>query len=259
MRDMDDLRGQLDAQGREVEKFKLLLQEKKERLQWNGDLVVFGAELKEAKKENLQSMKDVELLTEKNRVLEADHAHFIHETIASAKKIEEQGAIITGLRQEIESLKAEATNAGQRLAQFEVERASEQEVLRVAQEKVKNRAKANEELRVELEISTNALKTLRQNASELSAQLQQILAKREQARVDVDIAKARSVLKMEHIKWNSWRLTLEEAQAELDGIAAEIEEAKSIEDSALRALLRDSLEDDPEDSCSVGSESSLED
>ncbi|XP_059310653.1 uncharacterized protein LOC132062010 [Lycium ferocissimum] len=270
--EIDDLRAQLDPQGRVTEKFKLLLQQKKDELSHTVGPPTLRIELEAAKEENFRLKNELDDSVHKNKVLEKDNKELSPGNSEYATKLSELEATITQLREVLDSIKGEAAKMEEKFRQLKVERATEKETLNVAQEKVEIRAQAFEELKSEIEAairdndglqaelaSSNEVRiTLSDMRSELEEKLKKTQADLKEAHEQIEVTEARSTLLVEYVKWKSRRSTLEAAQRGITDIPARIAEAKTIEDKAKKAL-EDSSEKDPEGSGSDDLGSSLTD
>ncbi|XP_060190783.1 uncharacterized protein LOC132620086 [Lycium barbarum] len=248
--EVDNLKAQLDAQGRETEKFKLLLRENEDQL---------------TKAENLRLKAELADVIEKNQLLEVDNIDFSRDNANFASRLGEFEATIAQLRGELDSVKADAEKVAERLHQLEFERATDKEKLRVAEEKAKTRARISDELKSKLEeaTATNDLLqaefeliyqvriALLEMKSELEARLKKAEADLEESLKDMEAAEARSTILIEYERWKSRWATSEQVEIGLGEIQAQILEAKKVEDRAKKALDADS--DDSEQTISENS------
>ncbi|XP_059295673.1 uncharacterized protein LOC132049014 [Lycium ferocissimum] len=249
-REVEDLKGQLDAQSRETEKFKLLLQEKEDQLSRAVPPPNLQSELEAAKADNLRLKAELDDAVEKNRLLEQDNINLGRDNANFATRLGEFEATIAQLRGELNSIKADAEKAAEKFHQLETERATEREKLRVLEEKVETRARAVDELKSKLEEATAANDllqtelesvnqvriTLLEAKFELEENLKKAEADLEESLKDMEAAEAHTTLSIEYERWKSRRVTLEQVERGLGDIRARILEAKAIEDKAKKAL-----------------------
>ncbi|XP_060177977.1 uncharacterized protein LOC132607914 [Lycium barbarum] len=268
--EIDDLRGQLDAQGRETEKFKLLLQQKEDQLSRIIAPPTLQSELEAAKKENLRLKIELDDIVKKSKVLEGDNKQLSRENAEYATKLGEFEATITQLREGLDSVKGEAAKMEEKFRKLKVEKTTEKDKLKVMEEKAESRARIDDELKKELEaavLANDALQaelassnevrvTLVDMRSELEEKLKKAQADLEEAYKEIVATEARSTLLVEHERWKSRRVTLEAVQRGFEDLPARILDTKMIEDRAKKAL-EDSSEKDPEGSGSDDSGSSL--
>ncbi|XP_059291468.1 uncharacterized protein LOC132044947 [Lycium ferocissimum] len=183
--EIDDLRAQLDAQSQETEEFKLLLQQKEDQLSQI-----------------------------KNKVLEEDNKQLYQGNSEYVSKLSELEATITQLRQGLDSVKGQAANMEEKFRRLESKRAAEKENLKVAQEKVETRARANEKLKSELDAairdndglqaelatSNEGRITLSDMRSELEEKLKKAQFDLKEAYEEIEATEARSTLLVEYEK-----------------------------------------------------------
>ncbi|XP_060206640.1 uncharacterized protein LOC132634399 [Lycium barbarum] len=258
----EDLKGQLDAQSRETEKFKLILQEKEDQLNRLIAPPNLQSELEAAKTDNLRLKAELDDFVEKNCYIPRENANF-------ATKLGEFEAPIAELRGELNSVKVDAEKAVEKSRQLEVERSIEKEKLRVFEEKAETRARISNELKGKLEeaiaandrlqtelTSVNEVRiTLIDMKSELEQKLKKTEANLNEALNDIVAAEARSTLLAEYERWKSPRMTLEHGEQGMENIPARILDARMIEYNAKKAL-EASSEDDSEETISENSGSS---
>ncbi|XP_060195027.1 uncharacterized protein LOC132624236 [Lycium barbarum] len=203
-----------------------------------------------------KSSKDAAVLEEDNNQLYRGNSEYV-------SKLSELEATITQLRQGLDSVKGEAANIEEKFRRLESKRAAEKETLKVAQEKVETRARANEKLKSELDAAIRdndglqaklaASNKVRITLSDMRSELEEKLKKAQfdlkKAYEEIEATEARSTLLVEYEKWKSRKSMLEAAQRGIADIPARIAEAKAIEDKAKKAL-EDSSEEDPEGSSS---------
>ncbi|XP_059302348.1 uncharacterized protein LOC132054323 [Lycium ferocissimum] len=215
-REVEDLRGQLDAQSRETEKFKQLLQEKEDQLIRAVPLPNLQIELEVAKADNLRLKAELD----------------------------------NTLRDELNSAKADTEKVAEKFHQLETERAAEREKLRVFEEKAETHARgvdelkgkleeatvANDLLQTELESVNQVRITLLEEKFELEENLKKAEVELEESLKDMEAAEAHTTLLIEYERWKSQRVTLEQVERGLGDIRARILEAKAIEDKAKKTL-----------------------
>ncbi|XP_059292225.1 uncharacterized protein LOC132045670 [Lycium ferocissimum] len=248
--EVDDLKGQLDAQGRETEKFQHLLQEKEDQLNRAAALSNLQPELEAAKAENLRLKDELAGMVEKNRLLEADKVGLSQDNARFSSRLGELEATISQLRSELDSVKTDAVKMAERHRLLESENATDKEKLRVMEQKAEDRARicdelkskfeeaaeANDILKAELESATQVQRILDEERSELVAKLAKAEADLEESLKDVEAAEARTTIAVEYERWKSRRATLEQAQQGLGDLPALILEARTIEEEAKKAL-----------------------
>ncbi|XP_060178001.1 uncharacterized protein LOC132607934 [Lycium barbarum] len=264
----EDLKGQLDAQSRETEKFKLLLQEKKDQLSQLIAPLNLQSELEVAKADNLRLTAELDELDE-NRLLNQDNTNLSQENANFTSKLDEFNAAIAQLRGELNSVKADVEKAIEKSRKLEAERAIEKQKLRVFEEKAETRARISDELKSELEETVAAndrlqtelssvnmvLITLLDMKSELEEKLKKTEADLNEALNDIVAAKARSSLLAEYEWWKFGRMTLEHIERGMENIPARILDVRMIEDKAKKDL-EASSEDHSEETVFENSDSS---
>ncbi|XP_059281332.1 uncharacterized protein LOC132035026 [Lycium ferocissimum] len=252
--EVDDLKGQLDAQGRETEKFQHLLQVKEDQLNRAAALSNLQPELEAAKAENLRLKDELAGMVEKNRLLEADKVGLSQDNALFSSRLGELEATISQLRRELDSVKTDAVNMAERHRLLESENAEYKDKLRVFVQKAEDRARicdelktkfeetaeANDLLKAELESATQVQRILDVERSELVDKLAQAEADLAEALKSVEAAEAHTTIAVEYERWKSRRATLEQAQQGFGDLPALILEAKKIEEEAKRALDTDS-------------------
>ncbi|XP_060186706.1 uncharacterized protein LOC132616129 [Lycium barbarum] len=212
--EMDDLRGQLDAQGRETEKYLHLLREKEEEL--NRAVVVFNLrlELDAAKAENCQLKSELAAMTEYNRSLEADKIGLSLENAQFSLRLDELEITVSQLRGELDLVKADATGLAEMNRLLESETALYRERMRTFEEKAEKRAQmyeslktelaeavnANDALKAELEAATRRQDTLEENRGVLAAKLAKAEADLEEALKNVEATEAHTAIVAEYEK-----------------------------------------------------------
>ncbi|XP_060190308.1 uncharacterized protein LOC132619411 [Lycium barbarum] len=149
--EIDDLRGQLDAQGREMEKYQHLLREKEGELNRAAVLANLRPELDAAKGENRCLKSELAAMTDYNQSLEADKIGLSQDKTQFSLRLDELETTVSQLRGELDSVKADATGLAERNRQLESEVALLNERKRVSEEKVEERSRICEGLRAELE------------------------------------------------------------------------------------------------------------
>ncbi|XP_060200761.1 EH domain-containing and endocytosis protein 1-like [Lycium barbarum] len=232
--EMDDLRGQLDAQGRETEKYKHLLREKEEELSQVTILANLRPELDAAKDESRRLKNELAAMTDYNRSLEADKICLSRDKAQFSSRLDELETTVSQLRGELDLVKADATILAERNRQLESDTALYEKHMKVSEEKAEERSRMSEGLKAELE--------------------EAVEADLEEAWKGVETAEAHTAIVAEYEKWKSRRLTLEEADRGLSDLPALITQAKEMEEEANRALGSDS--DDSERTESDYSDSS---
>ncbi|XP_060212189.1 uncharacterized protein LOC132639783 [Lycium barbarum] len=244
--EIDDLRGQLDAQGRETEKYQHLLREKEEELNRAVMLANLRPDLDAVKDENRRLKSDLAAMTDYNRSLEAEKIVLFRDKTQFSLRLDELETTVSQLRGELNSVKADATGLTERSRQLESEAALFNERSRVLEEKAEERARICEGLRTELEEAINANDTLKteldaanltrddleRNRAHLETKLAKAEADLEEAWKSVEAAEAHTAIVAEYEKWKSRRLTLEQAEHGLEGLPALILEAKGMEKEA---------------------------
>ncbi|XP_059310826.1 uncharacterized protein LOC132062229 [Lycium ferocissimum] len=266
---MDDLKAQLDAQGRETKKFRLLLQEKEDQLSRVIAPPNLQSELETAKRENLLLKAELDDVVEKNKILNEDNKNLSRENANFVTKLGEFEATIAQLREGLDFVKVDTEKREEKIRQLEAERASDKEKLRVIEEKAETRARISDDLKGQLEdaiLANNALQTepasvnevritLIDMKSELEEKLKNAQADLVETCKDVEVAEARSTILVEHEQWKSPRVILEQVERGMEDIPARILDARMIEDKA-KTTLEDSSEDDSEETISENSGSS---
>ncbi|XP_060211884.1 uncharacterized protein LOC132639459 [Lycium barbarum] len=252
--EVDDLKGQLHAQGRETEKFQHLLQVKEDQLNRAAALSNLQPELEAAKAENLRLKDELAGMVEKNRLLEADKVGLSQDNARFYSRLGELEATISQLRGELDSVKTDAVNMAERHRRLESENAKYKDKLRVFEQKAEDRARicdelktkfeetaeANEFLKAELESATQVQRILDVERSELVDKLAQAEVYLIKALKNVEAAEAHTTITVEYERWKSWRATLEQAQQGFGDLLALILEPKKTEEEAKRALDTDS-------------------
>ncbi|XP_060195322.1 uncharacterized protein LOC132624578 [Lycium barbarum] len=158
---IDDLRGHLDAQGRETEKYRHLLQEKEEELNRAAVLANLRPELDAAKDENRRLKSELAAMTDYNRSLEAEKIGLSRDKAQFSSRLDELETTVSRLRGELDSVNADATTLTERNRRLESEAALSDERMRVFEEKAEERSRVCQGLRTELEeaaIANNSLK-----------------------------------------------------------------------------------------------------
>ncbi|XP_059310938.1 uncharacterized protein LOC132062375 [Lycium ferocissimum] len=252
--EVDDLRGQLDAQGRETEKFQHLLQVKEDELNRAVALSNLQPELEAAKAENLRLKDELAGMVEKNRLLEADKVGLSQDNARFSSRLGELKTTISQLRGELDSVKSDAVNMFERHRLLESKSAKYKERMRVFEQKAEDRARicdelkieleetaeANDLLKAELESATQIQRILDEERDELVAKLAQVEADLAEALRSVEAAEAHTTIAVEYERWKSRRATLEQAEHGFADLPALILEAKRTEEEAKRALDTDS-------------------
>ncbi|XP_059307612.1 uncharacterized protein LOC132059122 [Lycium ferocissimum] len=252
--EVDDLKGQLDAQGRETEKFQHLLQVKEDQLNRAAALSNLQPELEAAKAKNLRLKDELAGMVEKNRLLEADKVGLSQDNARFSSRLGELEATISQLRRELDSVKTDAVNMVERHKLLESENAEYKNKLRVFERKAEDRARicdelktkfeetaeANDILKAELESATQVQRILDEERDELVAKLAQAEADLAEALKNVEAAEAHTTIAVEYERWKSRRATLEQAEQGFGDLPALILEAKKTEEEAKRALDTDS-------------------
>ncbi|XP_060214768.1 uncharacterized protein LOC132641711 [Lycium barbarum] len=129
--EMDDLRGQLDAQGRETEKYKHLLREKEEELGRAAVLANLRPELDAAKDENRRLKSELAAMTDYNRSLEAEKIGLSRDKAQFSSRLDELEATVSQLWGELDLVKADATSLAERNRLLESDTALYKERMRV--------------------------------------------------------------------------------------------------------------------------------
>ncbi|XP_059315658.1 uncharacterized protein LOC132066350 [Lycium ferocissimum] len=252
--EVDDLKGQLDAQGRETEKFQHLLQVKEDELNRAVALSNLQPELEAAKAENLRLKDELAGMVEKNRLLEADKVGLSQDNARFSSRLGELETIISQLRGELDLVKTDAVNMAERHRLLESESAKYKERMRVFEQKAEDRARICDELKIELEETAEANDLLRaelesaiqiqgvldEERDELVAKLAQAEADLAEALRSVEAAEAHTTIAVEYERWKSRRATLEQAEHGFTDLPALILEARKTEEEAKRALDTDS-------------------
>ena len=253
-REMDDLRGQLDAQGRETEKYKHLLREKEEDLGRAAVLANLRPELDAAKDENRHLKSELAAMTDYNRSLEAEKIGLSRDKAQFSSRLDELETTISQLRGELDLVKADATGLAERNRLLESDTALYKERMRFLEEKAEERsriceglrtelgeaASANDVLKAELEAAIHMRNVAVANRAELEAKLAKVEADLEEAWKGVKTAEAHTAIVAEYEKWKSRRLTLEEAESGFSDLPALINQAKEMEEEENHALEADS-------------------
>ncbi|XP_060186154.1 uncharacterized protein LOC132615562 [Lycium barbarum] len=266
--EVDDLKGQLDAQDRETEKFQHLLRVKEDKLNQAVTLSNLQPKLDATKAENRRLKGELAEMIEYNRSLEADKIGLSRDNTRLSSKLGELKTTISQLREELDSVKSEAMSMAERHRLLEYESARYKDRMRVFEEKAEKRAQICDDLKTELEETVDAndtLKVERESATQmqnvlkeardiLAAKLAQAEADLEEALKSVEAAEAHATLSAEYEKWKSRRITLEQAEHGFADLSALILEAKRVEEEAKAALGADS--DDSERTVSEHSGSS---
>ncbi|XP_059284864.1 uncharacterized protein LOC132038164 [Lycium ferocissimum] len=265
--EVDDLRGQLDAQGRETEKFQHLLQVKEDELSRAVALTNLQPELDATKAENLRLKDELAGIVERNRLLEEEKIGLSQDNTRFSSKLSELETTISQLRGELDSVKSDAVNMAERHRRLESESAKYEERMRVFEQKAEDRARICDELRTRLEETVEAndllkieLESATQNRSILDEERNELLAKLARAEADlaealksVEAVEAYSTVVVEHERWRSRRITLEEAERGFTDLPALILEARRTEEEAKRALDSDSEDSERTESEHSGS------
>ncbi|XP_060177916.1 uncharacterized protein LOC132607857 [Lycium barbarum] len=207
--EVDDLNGQLDAQGRETEKFQHLLRVKEDELNRAVTLSNLQPELDATKAtENLRLKDELSEMVEKNRLLEVDKVGLSQDNARFSSRLGELETTFSQLRGELDSVKSDATSMAERHRQLESESARYKERMRVFEEKAENRARicdelkteleetvdANDLLKAELESTTQIQKVLEEDRDELMAKLAQAEADLAEALRSVEAAEAHTTI-----------------------------------------------------------------
>ncbi|XP_059302347.1 uncharacterized protein LOC132054322 [Lycium ferocissimum] len=249
--EVDDLKGQLDAQGRETEKFQHLLQVKEDQLNRAAALSNLQPELEAAKAENLWLKDELAGIVEKNRLLEADKVGLSQDNARFSSRLGELKATISQLRRELDSVKTDAVNIAERHRLLESESAKYKDRMRVFEQKAKDRARICDELRIKFEETAEAndilkaeLKSATQIQRILDEERDELVAKLARGRgrfaCFFKSVEAHTTIAVEYERWKSRRATLEQAQQAFGDLPALILEAKKTEEEAKRALDTDS-------------------
>ncbi|XP_060200594.1 uncharacterized protein LOC132628851 [Lycium barbarum] len=252
--EMDDLKVQLDAQGRETEKYVHFLREKEEELSRAVALSHLQPELDAAKAENRQLRSELVAMTEYNRSLEAEKIDLNRDNTQISSKLDELETAFSQLREELDLVKSDASSLAERNRLLEYESARYQERARVFEEKAENRSRMCDDLKNELKETTAANDTLQaelQSAIQmqnvrgeardaLETKLAQDEAELDEALRSVEAAEAQVTIVAQYEKWKSRRITLEQAERGFSDLPALIAEAKRVEGEAKDALGSDS-------------------
>ncbi|XP_060188291.1 uncharacterized protein LOC132617327 [Lycium barbarum] len=247
--EVDDLKGQLDAQGRETEKFLHLLRVKEDDLNRAVTLSNLQTKLDATKAENSRLKGELAEMIEYNRLLEADKIGLSRDNARFSSRLGEFKTTISQLREELDSVKSDATRMAEKHRLLESESDRYQERMRVFEEKAENRARicdelktelegtidANDLLKTELESATQMQKVLEEDRDVLVANLVQAKADLEEALKSVEAAEAHTTIAAEYEKWKSRRITLEQAEHGFVDLPALILEAKRVEEEGKRA------------------------
>ncbi|XP_060179542.1 uncharacterized protein LOC132609524 [Lycium barbarum] len=224
---MNDLKGQLDAQGRETEKYLYLLQEKEEELNRAVALSNLRPELDAAKAENRQLRSELAAMTEYNRSLEAEKISLSRDNTHISSRLGELETTFSQLWEELDSVKSDAASLAERNRLLEYESTRYQERARVFEVKAESRGRMCDDLKNELKETTDANDTLQaelQSAIQmenvlgeardaLAAKLSRVEADLDEAWKSVEAVEAQSTIVAEYEKWKSRRITLEQAEA----------------------------------------------
>ncbi|XP_059290996.1 uncharacterized protein LOC132044517 [Lycium ferocissimum] len=266
--EIDDLRGQLDAQGRETEKYQHLLLEKEEELNRAIVLANLRPELDAVKDENCRLKSELAAMTDYHRSLEADKIGLSQDKAQFSSRLDELETTVSRLRGELDLVKANATGLAERNRQLESEATLFNERRRVFEEKAEERSRicegiraeleeaviANDGLKAELEAANHRISVLEENRADLEAKLAKAEADLEETWRSVEAAEAHTAIVAEYEKWKSRQVTLEQAEHGLADLPALILQAKGMEEEANRAL--ESESDDSERTESEHSSSS---
>ncbi|XP_060182244.1 uncharacterized protein LOC132611901 [Lycium barbarum] len=144
---VDYLKGQLDTQGCEAEKFQHLLREKEDQLSRAAALSNLQPEFEAAKAENLHLKVELAGMVEKNRLLEVDKAGLSQDNPRFTSRLGVLEATISELRSELDSVKVDAVKIAERHRLLESENARDKEKLRVVEQKAENRVRISDELK----------------------------------------------------------------------------------------------------------------
>ncbi|XP_060211657.1 uncharacterized protein LOC132639204 [Lycium barbarum] len=189
-------------------------------------------------------------MVEKNRLLEADKVSLSQDNAHFSSRLGELKATISQLQSELDSVKTDAVKMAKRHRLLESENATDNEKLRVMEQKAEDRARicdklkskfeeaaeANDILKAELESATQTQRILDEERSKLVAKLAKVEADLKESLKDVKAAEARTTIAVEYERWKSRRATLEQAQQGLGDLAALILEARTIEEEAKKSL-----------------------
>ncbi|XP_060178190.1 uncharacterized protein LOC132608130 [Lycium barbarum] len=212
--EIDDLRGQLDAQGRETEKYRHLLQETEEELNRAAVLANLHPELDAAKDENRRLKGELAAMTDYNWSLEAEKIVLSRDKAQFSSRLDELETTVSRLRGELDSVNADATTLAERNRRLESEAALSDESRRVFEEKAEERSQICQGLRTELEeaaIANNALKAeldaatgrisvLEGDRADLEAKLAKAEADLDETWRSVEAAKAYTAIVAEYEK-----------------------------------------------------------
>ncbi|XP_060182149.1 uncharacterized protein LOC132611793 [Lycium barbarum] len=252
--EVDDLKGQLDAQGWKTEKFQHLLQVNEDELNRATALSNLRPKLEAAKAENLWLKDELAGMVEKNQLLEANKVGLSQDNARFSSKVGELEGTISRLREELDSAKIDAVNMAERHQLLESENAEYKDKLRVFMQKAEDRAQicdelktkfeetaeANDILKAELESDTQVQRILYVERSELVDKLAQAEADLAKLLKNVEATEAHTTIAVEYERWKSWRATLEQAQQGFRDLPTLILEAKKTEEEAKRSLDTDS-------------------
>ncbi|XP_060178857.1 uncharacterized protein LOC132609049 [Lycium barbarum] len=223
--EVDDLKGHLDAQGRETGKFQHLLRVKGDELNRAVTLSNLQPELNAAKAENLRLRNELAEMVEKNRLLEADKVGLSQDNDCFSSRLGELEATISQLRGELDLVKSDAVSMAERHQLLESESAKYKERMGVFERKAEDRAQICDELKIELEETAEAndlLKAELESATQIQRvfdeERDELVAKLAQAEADlaetlrsVEAAEAHTTIAVEYERWKSRRVTLEQA------------------------------------------------
>ncbi|XP_060178242.1 uncharacterized protein LOC132608193 [Lycium barbarum] len=157
---MDDLKGQLDAQGRKTDKYLHLLREKEEELSRAVALSNLQPELDAAKAENLQLRSELVALNEYNRSLETEKIGLNRDNAQISSRLGELETTFSQLQEELDLVKSDAAGLAERNRLLESESARHQERARVFEDKAESRARLCDGLKNELKETADANDTL---------------------------------------------------------------------------------------------------
>ncbi|XP_060182166.1 uncharacterized protein LOC132611816 [Lycium barbarum] len=202
--EMGYLRGQMDAQGHETEKYQHLLREKEEELSRAVALSNLRPELDAARAENSQLKSELASMTEYNRSLEADKLSLTRDNAQISSRLGELETTFSQLRGELDLVKSDAASLAERNRVFKSESARYKELARVFEEKAEMRARmyddlknepketadANDALKTELESAVQMQNVFREARDALEARLAQAEAELDEALRSVGAAEA---------------------------------------------------------------------
>ncbi|XP_059302284.1 uncharacterized protein LOC132054257 [Lycium ferocissimum] len=204
---------------------------------------------------------------QKNRLLEEEKIGLSQANARLSSKLSELETDISQLRGELDSVKSDASNLAERHRRLESESTKYAERMRVFEQKAEDRARMCDELRTRLEETVEAndiLKAELESANQYRSILDEErngflvrLARAEaglaEALKNLEAAEAYSTVVVEHERWRSRRITLEEAERGFTDLPALILEARRTEDVAKRALDSDSEDSERTESEHSGS------